>query len=120
LTQRLQDFGGGDYLSGVALGVVGYVDERASDGGGQLLPADDARDIKVGGRQDANAVGGIAEGDFDFGQESGQSFNFSIFGAALLCFEGGKLLGGELVPFRITQQTIGGASDVTEMESYRR
>jgi hypothetical protein len=31
---RFEDFGGGDDLADVALGVVGYVDERTADGGG--------------------------------------------------------------------------------------
>ena len=73
LTIRREDFGGGDYLAGVALGVVGYVDERAADGGGQLLAAYAAEGVEVGGGEDADAGGGVAEGGFDFGEERGKS-----------------------------------------------
>ncbi len=56
-----QDFGGGDRLSDVALGVIGAVDDEARDGSGQLLAADCAR-FRPGLRIDgANA--GLGGGD---------------------------------------------------------
>jgi hypothetical protein len=34
--------------------------------------------------------------------------------------ERGQLLGGELVPFRIAEQPVGGAGNVAQVEGYRR
>ena len=41
------DFGGGDELAGVALGVVGAVDQQGAYGGGELLAAYAAGVVKV-------------------------------------------------------------------------
>lgn len=48
MSLRLHEFRGGDGLAGVALGVVGAVDEQAADGGGQSFTADTAGLIEVG------------------------------------------------------------------------
>jgi len=56
-----ENFGGGDDLAGVALGVVGYVDERATDAGGQLLAAYAAEGVEVGRGQHAHPLRSIAE-----------------------------------------------------------
>ena len=79
-SQRLEHFGGSDDLASVALGVVGYVNERASDGCGQLLAAYSAEGVEVGSGQDANSADGIGERDFDFCEEHGQGFFAAQFG----------------------------------------
>jgi len=54
-----EHFGGGDELTDVALGVVGDVDERAAEGNGQLLAADVAGRVEVGGGEGGDARGGV-------------------------------------------------------------
>lgn len=65
--QGFDDFGGGNDLADVALGVVGYVNERAADGGGKQFAADAAKGVEVGCGENADAVRCVAEGDFNFG-----------------------------------------------------
>ena len=73
----------------MALRVVGHVDHRAADRRGQLLAAHEARRVEIGRRQHANALGGVGEGDFDFGEQLGQAC--SLFPSpALLSFERGS------------------------------
>jgi hypothetical protein len=43
----LQHFGGGDHLADMPLRVIGHVDKRAPDAGGQLLAAHSAEDVEV-------------------------------------------------------------------------
>ncbi len=66
--QRLDHFRGRHDLAGVAQRVIGDVNHRSADGSGQLLAANKARGIEVGRGKNANAVGGVAEGDFDRGE----------------------------------------------------
>ena len=80
--QGLEDFGGGDDLADVALGVVGDMDQRAADGGGQLLAAHAAKDVEVGAGEGANAGGGVGKRGFDFAEQDGERFAFS---AEALC-----------------------------------
>lgn len=74
LSQRFDQFGRRHNLTHMALGVVGNMDERATDGCGQLLAAYEARHVEVGGGQRADAIGGVLERDLDFGDEFGEGF----------------------------------------------
>src|SRR5208282_6079693 len=65
LAQCLYRLRGGHDLAGVAQGVIGHVDHCAADGRGQLLAADKAPCVEVGRGKNANAAGGVAEGDLD-------------------------------------------------------
>lgn len=53
----IEDFGGGHDLPGVSLGVVGEMDEQASDGGGELFFADGTRSFEIGCGEGADALG---------------------------------------------------------------
>ena len=59
--QSFEDFGGGDDLAHMALGMVGDVDQRSPDGGGQLLAANAAKDVEVGSGEGTDTVGGIGK-----------------------------------------------------------
>ena len=72
--QGLEDFGGGDNLADVALGVVGDMDQRPADGGGQLLATDAAKDVEVGAGESANAVGRVGKRGFDFTEQDRERF----------------------------------------------
>ena len=61
MPQSLQYLGGCDDLPYVPLRMVGDMNQRAADGGGQLLAAHTAKDIEIRCRQYSNAPGGIAE-----------------------------------------------------------
>jgi hypothetical protein len=94
--------------------MVGYVDERAADGGGQLFAAYCARCVEVGCREDADAIGRVGEGDFDCGKEFGEGFVAGLF--ILLGFERDHLLVGELVALGVAEDAVYAAGDVAEME----
>ena len=57
----INDFCGGDGLAGVALGVVGAVDQEAADTGGQRFSPHSARLFEVGSLEGANAAQGIVD-----------------------------------------------------------
>ena len=61
------DFGGGDELAGVALGVVGAVDKQGADGGGELLAAYPSGGVEGAGVDRADAGFGGCEGGTEFG-----------------------------------------------------
>lgn len=55
------NFHGRNGLSGMALGVVGYVDEQSGYAGGQLLLTDVARIAELVWMEGANASGGVGQ-----------------------------------------------------------
>ena len=110
------DFGGGDGLADVALGVVGDVDEQAADGCGQLLFADGARFVQASGinlgrcawRQSARVA------------SSSANSSRLVAPSARFHFERGELLGVEIFSFGVGQQAIHAARDVADVEGYGR
>ena len=70
------DFGGGDELAGVALGVVGAVDKQGAYGGGELLAAYASGFGEAVGVDGSDAGGGGFEG----GAELGAGFGGGAFG----------------------------------------
>ncbi len=69
--ERLDHLGRSDYLADVALRVIGYVDERAADGRGQLLAADCARRVQIGCGQHMDSIGCIAERSLNLDEQLG-------------------------------------------------
>ena len=100
----------------MALGVVGDVDHRSADGGGELLAADAAEGFQVGRGEGADALRCVREGDFKLGDELGERLAALLLGPVLLSLERGELLGGELAALGIGEQAVGGAGDVAQVE----
>ncbi len=110
-----EELGGGDDLAGVALGVVGDVDEEAADGGGELLAADRTREFEVGGGQIADTGCGVVEGFVKFVEDSsngGGGFRFR--------FQGSELRVGQLIVLGVGEEAIDAAGDVTHVKSNGR
>lgn len=105
------EFGGGDGLSDVALGVFGDVDEQSSEGGGQLAFSDYAGLFQVGVGESADALRGAGEGSLKFEKERVAFGMWGRFG-----LEGAGLSGCERLAFRIGEQTIKAARDVAEVK----
>jgi hypothetical protein len=107
-----QEFCGGDDLAGVALSVVGTVDEEASDGGGKGTAAYGSGLIEVCGSEGADAAEGGVEALVEFFEEGGGCRGDRIeFGA-----EGFELGGAELVAFGVGEEAIEAADDVSEVK----
>lgn len=102
---------GGDGLTDVALGVFRAVDEEADDGGGEGFAAHGARLVEGGGRDEADAARGLAEGGAEFGED-----DLGIGDGGLLGVECVELGGGERTGFRVGEQAVEAAGDVAEVE----
>jgi hypothetical protein len=108
---RFGDFGGRDDLTGVALGVVGEMDEYASDGGGKVLSADGARFIEIRFGEGADALGCVVKPGIEFGEELVARDAGVGFG-----LHGRNLCGGELIALRVGEQAIKSAGNMAQME----
>ena len=75
------DFGGGDELAGVALGVVGAVDQEAGYGGRELLSAYGAVFDEELGRDGSDAGGGGFQGGAELGAGFGGGAGVVVTGA---------------------------------------
>src|SRR6185437_4812384 len=111
--QSFQQFRGSHHLAGVALRMIGHVNECAAHAGGQLLASDAARLIVIADGQDTNADCGLGERCFEFGEEIGERF-----GAGLLSLHGCELVRGELGAFGVGKNAVDGARDVLEVERH--
>ena len=69
IAESKQEFGSGDGLADVALGVVRDVDEKAADCGWQVLAAYGAGKFEADGFECANAHGGIFQAGLEFFQD---------------------------------------------------
>src|ERR1700724_3129683 len=110
-----EQFGGGYDLAGVALRVVGEMDEQTYDAGGQLLFADAAGLVEVGSGEGANALGSGFETCVEFGEElvaRGSGVGFGLHGS--------NLFGRELITFCVGEQAVEAARDVAQMEGEGR
>jgi hypothetical protein len=83
----------------MALRVAGHMNERATNGRGQLLAANDTRSVEVGRGENANAARGVAEGCFDLREQFVQALPLPF--SALLGFERRKLFRRELFTFGV-------------------
>ena len=113
VTQGLEEFGGGDRLPRVTLGVLGAVDEEASYGGGEMLAADGAGVVVLirGEGENAGLCGG--ERGVEFVQEGVVGGVGVLFGT-----EGGELGGVELRALSVGEQAVERTGDVAEVEGY--
>lgn len=95
----------------MALGVVGAVDEEASDGGGESAAAYGSGLFDVGGGEGADALEGGVDAVVELFEEGG-------FGGVRmeLSAEGFKLGGAELVAFGVGEEAIEAADDVAEVK----
>jgi len=95
----------------VALGVVGAVDEEASDGGGESAAAYSSGLFDVGGGEGADALEGGVDAVVELFEEGG-------FGGVRieLSAEGFELGGAELVAFGVGEEAIEAADDVAEVK----
>lgn len=115
LAEGEEEFGGGDDLAGVALGVVGDMDEEAAYGGGELLTADGAGEFEVGAGQIANAGGGVIEGFVEFLQDRSNGDDRVGFS-----FQRSELRIGEVVAFGVGEEPIDATGDVTDVKGEGR
>ena len=98
-------------MAGVALSVVGTVDEEASDGGGKGTAAYGSGLIEVCGSEGADAAEGVVEALMEFFEEGGFRGTGFEFGA-----EGFELGGCELVAFGVGEEAIETAHDVAQVK----
>lgn len=113
-TGDLNDFCGRDGLAGVALGMVGDVNEKATEGSGNPVAADVAGRFK-GLREGEDAGTAGSHGVVEFGEDFGVGSLQVRFGA-----QGGELVRAERLPFRVGKQAVERAGDVTDLEGYGR
>lgn len=102
---------GGDGLAGMALGVVGTMEEQTANGGGESLAADAAGLIEIGCGEGLNTAQGVFDSLPEFAEQLGVG---GVRGQ--LGFERGQLLGAELATFGIGEQTVEAAHDVAQVE----
>src|SRR3974390_1994818 len=107
----LEHLGCGDDLAGVALRVVGHVDERSAHAGRELLAAYAAWLVIIAARERADAGSLCIEGRFEFGEELCEGL-----GAGLLGLHRGKLIGCELATFRIGEDAVRRTRNVFDVE----
>lgn len=109
-----EEFGGGDDLAGVALCVVGDVDEEASDGGGELAAANGAREFEAGGGEAADSGAGVFEARMKFVEDG---FDGAV--RRRFAFESRELGCGELIALGVSKEAIEAARDMAEVEGER-
>jgi hypothetical protein len=107
------DFGGGDGLADVALGVVGDVDEEAAEGSGKALTAHPAGLVEVGMSKLANAGGASDQRRVEFGEKLRAGADWFEFAFMLE-----DLFGGEGAAFSVGKKAVQTAGDVAQVEGY--
>ena len=98
--------------------MVGAVDEKAADGGGQGLAADGAGLLEVGGGEGGDAAEGSVEAGVEFGEEDVFGSRIRVGGVE---FEAERLElgGGQVGALGIGEQAVEAAGDVAQMEGNR-
>jgi len=107
-----EEFRGRDQLAGVALGVVGDVNEEPTDGRGESPATDGARAFEIGCGQIANAHGGVVEALMKLVKDCSNGSVWFGFG-----FEHGELGIVELLAFGVSKESVDAAGDMADVES---
>src|SRR5262249_39035981 len=113
--EGLEEFGGGDDLAGVALGVVGDVNQEAAGGGGGVVAGDGGGGVGAGGGGVADTSGGSVDGGLKFFEEFTAGAGGIGFGV-----ECGELRAAKRITFGVGEETVEAAGDVADMEGDRR
>ena len=100
-------------MAGVALSVVGDVDEKAADRGRKLLAADRAGEFQIRGCEITDAHGCVVEAFVKFVEDrsnGGGSFGFG--------FQGGELRLRELIVFGVGEEAIDASGNVANVKGH--
>lgn len=105
---------GGDGLAGVALGVVGAVDEQAAEGGGKRAASHGAGLFRIGAGEGSNAAEGVVDAGVEFGEQIG-------FGGAgvELRLERAQLRRVQRPAVGVGEQPVEAPDDVAQVEGER-
>src|SRR5579862_5873046 len=108
---RGDDLGGCYYLTHVALGMLGQVDEKTANCGGPTLSTYFPCVAQSSGIEGANSFDTFLEGCLEFGEEFASrsiAFEFGLQSGKLLCCEGSF--------FGVGEQPVHAVSDMADME----